>query len=97
MRVANTELIDALAADGALSLDEFEKLLTTYTAADRDHAASRAYRIAREQFGTHLGAWGVVSVSNVCTKDCRALPAVGRRGARRLRRGASIGHPRLLS
>jgi len=70
VRVANTELIDALAADGALSLDEFEKLLTTYTAADRDHAASRAYRIAREQFGTHLGAWGVVSVSNVCTKDC---------------------------
>lgn len=70
MRVANTELIDALAADGALSLDEFEKLLTTYTAADRDHAASKAYRIARQQFGTSLTAWGVVSVSNVCTKEC---------------------------
>ncbi len=68
--MSNIELIDTLAAEGVLSVEEFEQLLTTYTAADRDHATSIAYRIAREHFGSTLLAWGVVDVTNHCIKDC---------------------------
>lgn len=68
--MSNTDLIDRLATQGVLGVDEFEELLATYTPADRDHAASLAYRIARDRFGTALHAWGVIDVTNNCVKDC---------------------------
>jgi len=68
--VSNIELIDRLAADGVLAEEDLEVLLATYTAADRDYAASLAYRIARGRFGTNLHAWGVIDITNNCSKDC---------------------------
>lgn len=68
--MANIELIDKLAAEGVLSVDEFTELLSSYDAADRDHAASLAYRIARAEFGTALHAWGVIDISNICAREC---------------------------
>lgn len=68
--MSNIDLIDRLAADGVLAEEEFTELLATYTAADRDYAAALAYRIARGQFGTQLHAWGVIDLTNHCSKDC---------------------------
>lgn len=68
--VSNTHLIDRLHADGGLALDEYEELLSTYTPADRDHATSLAYRVARDRFGPRLLMWGVVEIANACARDC---------------------------
>lgn len=68
--MSTTHLIDRLRSDGGLELDEYEELLSTYTPADRDHATSLAYRLARARFGPRLFTWGVVEISNYCARDC---------------------------
>lgn len=68
--MSNKELIDRLAAHRRLSVDEFEELLSTYAAEDRDHATSRAYKASRDRFGSALYAWGVIEITNVCAKEC---------------------------
>ena len=68
--MANTDLIDRLAAEGTLSAPELEALLSTYTPADREYATSRAYKVARARFGTALHAWGVIQITNECARDC---------------------------
>lgn len=68
--MSNIDLIDRLADEGVLSVEEFTELLSTYTAPDRDRAASLAYRMARAEFGCDLHAWGVIDISNICVRDC---------------------------
>lgn len=68
--MSNKELIDRLAATGGLSVDEFEELVSTYTADDRDYATSRAYKATRDRFGPVLYPWGVVAISTFCSKEC---------------------------
>lgn len=68
--MSNIRLIDRFAAGEFPGVDAAESLLATCTRDDRDHAASLAYRVARERFGTKLHAWGVVDLSNCCARDC---------------------------
>lgn len=66
----NTELIDRLIAEGMLPHEELTRLLTTFSAEDRDYASSKAYKIARARFGDGIYLWGLIALSNQCARDC---------------------------
>ncbi len=70
-RAATTRaLIDRLSAEGSLSVDDFERLLTDADPADREYAREAAVAVARRHFGSRVFVRGLIEFSNHCRQDC---------------------------
>ena len=63
-------LIDRLSAEGRLSVDELEALLSTATDDDRAYAREAAVAVRHEHFGNRVFVRGLIEFSNHCRQDC---------------------------
>lgn len=63
-------LIDRLHEQGSLTVDEFERLLTTADADDREYARRAAVAVAQAHFGNRVFVRGLIEFSNHCRQDC---------------------------
>jgi biotin synthase len=68
--MTNIQLIDKLEAQTRLERAEWEQLLSTYTAEEREYAAGRARAIAQREFGRHIYFRGIIEFTSICKNDC---------------------------
>lgn len=68
--MTNIELMDRLSARGTLTPGEWEQLLATHTAAEREYAAECARGIARREFGRQIYIRGIIEFTSYCRNDC---------------------------
>lgn len=68
--MTNIQLIDKLEAQTRLERAEWEQLLSTYTAEEREYAAERARAIAQREFGRHIYFRGIIEFTSICKNDC---------------------------
>ena len=67
---ATRALVDRLAVDGRLTVDEFETVIAGATDADRGYAREAAVAVAQESFGNRVFVRGLIEFSNHCRQDC---------------------------
>ncbi len=63
-------LIDKLEESGALSLDEYERIVDGYTAENADILAKKATSVKRKYYGDEVYVRGLIEISNYCKNDC---------------------------
>lgn len=68
--MTNIQLIDKLEAQTRLERAEWEQLLSTYTAEEREYAAGRARVIAQREFGRRIYFRGIIEFTSICKNDC---------------------------
>lgn len=68
--MTNIQLIDKLEAQTRLERAEWEQLLSTYTAEEREYAAGRARAIAQREFGRRIYFRGIIEFTSICKNDC---------------------------
>lgn len=66
----NTERIDRLKRERALSGDQWVRLLGTFTEEDRTYAAEKARAITTARFGNKIYIRGIVEFTNYCKNNC---------------------------
>ena len=64
------ELIDILDREKTLSFDQWRRLLSSYSEADRIYAAGKARLIAQKHYRCKVFIRGIVEFSNICGNDC---------------------------
>ena len=65
-----TELAIKLLKEKKLSQNEYETLISTYTAEDADSLAKEACRIRDEIYGNNVFIRGLIEIGNICRNDC---------------------------
>lgn len=65
-----TELIDTLASKRCLSTDEYEFILTNYSANDAEYAAKIATDIKKSVYGNDVFLRGLIEISSICKNNC---------------------------
>ena len=68
--MTNVQLIDCLEAEESLAAKEWEQLLSSYSATDREYAAIRAREIAHRYFGNKVYTRGLIEFTSWCRNDC---------------------------
>ena len=63
-------LIDALAKEHALSLDEYERLVRERTPELAAYAAERAVTVRKAIYGNDVFVRGLIEISSFCKNDC---------------------------
>ncbi|MBP3348338.1 MAG: [FeFe] hydrogenase H-cluster radical SAM maturase HydE, partial [Clostridia bacterium] len=66
----NTQLIDKLAKEHNLSVEEYESLLLTYTDEDKSYAAELALAAKKQIYGDTVFLRGLIEISSYCKNDC---------------------------
>lgn len=66
----NTQLIDKLAKEHSLSVEEYESLLLTYTDEDKAYAAELASEAKKQIYGDTVFLRGLIEISSYCKNDC---------------------------
>lgn len=68
--MANRQLIDLLEQDGALSREQWKKLLGSWDTGDGGYAREKAQAISRAHFGNHVYVRGLIEFSSYCKNNC---------------------------
>lgn len=66
----NKRLIDKLEQKQSLSLEEYERLIATYTPEDYEYIRSKAEYIRQSVYGKDIYIRGLIEISNICKNDC---------------------------
>lgn len=64
------ELINKLAAEHSLSLEEYEMLIDGYSSEAAELLAEKAVRVRQSVYGNSVYTRGLIEISNICRNDC---------------------------
>ncbi len=63
-------LIDTLASEHSLSIEEYEKLITSITPEATEYIKQKAVEARQKIYGNKVFIRGVIEISNICKNDC---------------------------